>query len=552
MNFYADITKVEERDDGTIMVYGTASADTRDDTGEIITAAAMKAALPGYFAIGGTGALREMHLPSAAGKVDEASVDADGVTRIGAHVVDPLAITKVRAGVYKGFSVGGKVTSRDPKDPTTITGIKLVEISLVDRPAHPEAVITMWKADMADPEPDAMPKPYAPTNDEVKAEAEAMAKAAGKTASAYKDFVVKARAGLIAKATEGETTVISAADTVAVEAETLDEDGEIDKAAAPETDPEEPTEIDPAAALALALGKAAEAAKPAQDDAPASPVTIGLEDAGKALAAITKAIEANPLAKGLWEVSRLAEIIRDLCFVQSSAVWEAQVEGDGSPIPQSLATSIQQLGATLIAWTQEEVAELLAEMAERGGSIEIVIVDDDADMALAAGLIDLVKADTALMEKVGARHSKGDMAKIQAMHDHTAGLGAKCDKANCEKAEGADDLAKALADNDRLKAALTGATPQVEELGKTIAALTERLAKIEAQPLPAKTAAGPQAVSKEADASGAGATANAEAVLSAEFRKALDELPPEQRGELLLRIALKQPRIINNDPRASA
>ncbi len=38
---------------------------------------------------------------------------------------------------------------RDPKDPTTITALKLMEISLVDRPCNPEASINMWKADGA-------------------------------------------------------------------------------------------------------------------------------------------------------------------------------------------------------------------------------------------------------------------------------------------------------------------------------------------------------------------------------------------------------------------
>lgn len=52
---------------------------------------------------------------------------------------------KVNAGVYKGFSIGGKVTGRDELKKTTITGLKLVEISLVDRPANQEAVYTLVK-----------------------------------------------------------------------------------------------------------------------------------------------------------------------------------------------------------------------------------------------------------------------------------------------------------------------------------------------------------------------------------------------------------------------
>jgi hypothetical protein len=49
------------------------------------------------------------------------------------------------AGVYKGFSIGGRITARDPADRNIITGLELSEISVVDRPANPEAVFDCWK-----------------------------------------------------------------------------------------------------------------------------------------------------------------------------------------------------------------------------------------------------------------------------------------------------------------------------------------------------------------------------------------------------------------------
>jgi hypothetical protein len=146
MRLFADLSKVEEQDDGSLKVFGVASSGARDEAGEIVSPEAMKAALPGYLAFG---AIREMHQPSAAGTALEVSVDDDGFTHLTAHIVDPVAVQKVKAGVYKGLSIGGKVLKRDPKDPTTITALKLVEISLVDRPCNPEASINMWKADAA-------------------------------------------------------------------------------------------------------------------------------------------------------------------------------------------------------------------------------------------------------------------------------------------------------------------------------------------------------------------------------------------------------------------
>jgi regulator of replication initiation timing len=84
---------------------------------------------------------------SAAGRAVEIDVDDDGVTHLTAHIVDADAVKKVKNKIYAGFSVGGKVLKRDKKDPTIITEILLAEVSLVDRPAHPAAAITMWKVD---------------------------------------------------------------------------------------------------------------------------------------------------------------------------------------------------------------------------------------------------------------------------------------------------------------------------------------------------------------------------------------------------------------------
>jgi hypothetical protein len=114
-----------------------------DDQGEIVRADAMRAAVPDYMRFP---ALREMHQLSAAGTTLETEVGDDGVTRIVAHVVDPVAVAKVRNQVYRGFSIGGRVTQREAGNPKVVTGLVLNEISLVDRPANPEAILDCWKA----------------------------------------------------------------------------------------------------------------------------------------------------------------------------------------------------------------------------------------------------------------------------------------------------------------------------------------------------------------------------------------------------------------------
>jgi hypothetical protein len=97
MRLYGAIQKVEPQDDGTVRVHGIASSEVVDDQGEIVRADAMRAAMPDYMRFP---ALREMHQLSAAGTTLEAEVGDDGATRIVAHVVDPIAITKVKNQVY--------------------------------------------------------------------------------------------------------------------------------------------------------------------------------------------------------------------------------------------------------------------------------------------------------------------------------------------------------------------------------------------------------------------------------------------------------------------
>lgn len=139
MRLYAEIRKFDR---AQRMVYGYASSETVDSHGERVTKQALEAALPSYLKFGN---IREMHQPSAVGVARQAEVDDKGLY-IGAHIVDDVAWRKVIGGVYKGFSIGGRVGARSPDDPNVITALQLSEISLVDRPANPDAVFDLWKA----------------------------------------------------------------------------------------------------------------------------------------------------------------------------------------------------------------------------------------------------------------------------------------------------------------------------------------------------------------------------------------------------------------------
>jgi phage head maturation protease len=151
LKLFGNISKVNENDDGTLTVSGIASSESIDSDGEIILADAIKNSIGDYMKFG---ALREMHQNIAAGTTLSMKVSDDGKTEIEALVVDPVSVKKVLAGVLKGFSIGGKVTKRSGQNRNIIEALKLTEVSLVDRPANPDAMITLYKADTIGDEPD--------------------------------------------------------------------------------------------------------------------------------------------------------------------------------------------------------------------------------------------------------------------------------------------------------------------------------------------------------------------------------------------------------------
>jgi len=138
VRFHGTITKLDGEQH---MVWGYASTEAQDDQGEVVRHEALAAALDRYMRFAN---IREMHRNSAVGVATEAELDGKGLY-LGARIVDEGAWEKVVAGVYKGFSIGGRITARDPGDRRIITGLELTEISVVDRPANPEAVFDCWK-----------------------------------------------------------------------------------------------------------------------------------------------------------------------------------------------------------------------------------------------------------------------------------------------------------------------------------------------------------------------------------------------------------------------
>lgn len=481
MKLYAQISKIDEEQR---MVWGYATTGARDSQGEIVAPEAVAAAWDDYMKFAN---IREMHQPSAVGVVKEYTFDSTGVL-IGAEVVDDTAWEKVKKEVYKGFSIGGKKLPGGYDALTkTITALQITEISLVDRPANPESLITMYKlADQPEGE-------------------NAMSEQAGKQPvdelldMLSKGTVPAERLLELAQGLEKGLTVTVSVDTQdqndqsqinpdaatggnaasvqnptpgvkATEATPTDGSGSAPKAT--ETDPSDPN------SASNLLNK------PNNPNLTVTGKSVGLSPLRKSVHALVA--KGDDVKKGLWSVSDLAQLVNSLRWVTEDAAWEREAEGDASTVPDQLAACVQALGAALVAMVTEEVAELVAALPAGTAPLDAltaVIANSEAAPVL-------TKWNEALdVVKEGKRNSAADQDRVQKAHDLMAELGAECSAT--AKGEGTHDHGTDLKkdgaqDNDLAKMAST-VEKMATDLGKmrddltkahtTIADLQKQVAK---------------------------------------------------------------------------
>lgn len=152
MNLFAQIAKIDE---SKHEVWGVATAETVDKEGEIFDYDSSKP----YFKLWSEeiskatdgkslGNVREMHEPSAVGKLVAIAFDDDlKQIRVGARIVDSVAWQKCMLGVYTGFSIGGAYVKAWKDGEYVRFTANPVEISVVDNPCVPGAHFTAVKVD---------------------------------------------------------------------------------------------------------------------------------------------------------------------------------------------------------------------------------------------------------------------------------------------------------------------------------------------------------------------------------------------------------------------
>lgn len=177
---------------------------------------------------------------------------------------------------------------------------------------------------------------------------------------------------------------------------------------------------------------------------------------------------AKMQAKGLYEVSWLACLLMDLAWLEEMVEWEAEYEGDGSPVPMMLTDAVNQLGQTLVSMTVEEVTELLAEEGQEkrfSGLLKKALKVraapfDPAEMAAGERVL-----TDAQVQRAGKTISSATEAEIRAVHDllsqgceRLMRMVAPAEDAEEEEPESEDEnedqaKAKAIAEALRLSAA---------------------------------------------------------------------------------------------------
>jgi hypothetical protein len=65
--------------------------------------------------------------------------------------------------------------------------------------------------------------------------------------------------------------------------------------------------------------------------------------------------------RGMYAVASLASLLGSLGYIQADAQWEADMEGDDSPVPGQLLEALKSLGSILVNMTMEEIRELVGD-----------------------------------------------------------------------------------------------------------------------------------------------------------------------------------------------
>lgn len=528
---FLPLTKVDEEQR---LVYGRITQEELDKSGEVMDYETSKPFFEKWSqgiedASGGLskGNVRVMHQNQVAGKLTEITFnDEEKAIDVCSKIVDDNEWNKVVEGCYTGFSVGGKYAKR-----WTDNGIKKYtaepsEVSIVDNPCVTSAAFMLTKADGTEQEimfksvqteeaaeetteettEETVVSDFEPSNDDLTTRAEKLAKDAG-TPALWADQLDTAREQLVKEYQEanagtteedGNVTALEAAadqetgtetsekvtapgikqvwmasdGTTEVDGKPFEKKADCEAYEATLTPAVDPNEDPAATALRAALNKVATAVEGAeqgrsstQEDGPLSedetdedPLDFSKVDRIAAAVAYIEEQSTDTLQKSMWTVSSFASTLSSLAYLVGDVAALADDDGIGT----QMKGAVKVFCDAFQAYAAEEIARLLAnlKMDQVEGFCCAAGVDGADGLTKDVGaLIELTKDETA--------------AKREQLSKLFTGTNSPGDADE----EGAEGLAKVVAQRDSLLKVVEELTPQVETLA-------ERLEKLENSPNP--------------------------------------------------------------------
>lgn len=379
------------------------------------------------------GNVRAMHNLVSAGKVETMDFDDAGKgIDFCIKVVDDAEWQKCEEGVYTGVSPGGKFVKRWRDGRYTRYTGNPGELSLVDRPANPNATFTMIKADgaqeargFAEPSESAEQGLVAEQLAQAESRRDYRAVLMSQPATMLKALFPDPDGEEMKKLVEAQD--LRKRDYSADERDEMAEDGRAMEDGSYPIDDKTDLE-DAIEAYGRAKDKDATKAHIVKRAKALDATDMLPADWDGSTKKMEKVDQAGDMKKGLYEVGELASAIAGVSYLATCAANEAMWEGDRSPLAARLAACVSELSDILVAMSIEETREAVAQLQASVAAIS------GATMEKAALIRDMAKA--------GARHSKADFDHVQAIHDHAAALGATCAEAGMQKAAGIADMAK--------------------------------------------------------------------------------------------------------------
>lgn len=473
--FHMPILKTEKLADGRLLIEGVATSEAIDSDGEVMDYDTAKSAFASW-----KGNIREQHdVKKAVGRAIE--VIPNDETRqivIKAFISSGSQDTqaKILDGTLSDFSIGGKASK---KEKTTVKrGDKdinvskiyierIAETSVVDSGANPDCSLSLVKAD----------GDMLLASDSLGEEGEIIVKADAAEKDATEALAAMLNAGSLkpTQLIELANAIIKAGDNCELQVvkTSYSNDERTDMAKKGEALPDGSFPIKNTEDLKNAIQAYGRAADPKAAKA-------HIKERAKALGAedllpedwskpAAKATGAGDVQKGMYSVSNMAYTLSMVQDLMQCSEWEEANEGDDSTMPAQLRAWLAQGASILRAMVTEETGELT-----------------ETDKAAKADILKMKNGGAFIkaVEKAGARNSKADQDRIQAIHDHAADLGATCAADDDDEKAAKADFTKAAGFTEAIEKAVMPFKETITKQAADLAALAADLTKFKNEAVP--------------------------------------------------------------------